>query len=1130
MRAPDLRRRHVQAVAAIATAALIATLVAPSAAPVTAAAAAPAPAADSESMTLWYDQPATSWESQALPIGNGALGAAVFGGVGTEQLQFNEKTLWTGGPGSPNYDFGNWKTPRPGALDEVKQRIEDELRVSPEWVADTLGQPKTGFGAYQTFGDVRLTMDHATTGATGYRRDLDISDATASVAYDVDGVHYTREYFATAADDVLVARLTADEPGALGFRTAVTAPNNRSKTVTADAGRITFSGRLNDNGMRFESQIQVVNDGGTRTDNADGTITVEGADAVTLVLAAGTDYAGSYPTYRSGEDPHAAVTQRVDDATATSYDGLRAAHAADYRELFERVALDVGQRMPDLPTDQLLSSYRDGSATPEARKALEVLFFQYGRYLLVASSRAGSLPANLQGVWNNSTSPPWSADYHVNINLQMNYWPAETTNLSETTAPLFDYVDSMVPAGRVTADEMFDNRGWVVHNETNPFGFTGVHDWATSFWFPDAGAWMAQHYYEHYLFTRDETFLRDRAYPLMKELAQFWIDELEVDPRDGRLVVTPSYSPEQGDFSAGAAMSQQIVWDLMTNTAEAADRLGVDDDFRSEVLGILERLDPGTRVGSWGQLQEWKEDWDDPNNEHRHVSHLFGLHPGRQLSQETTPEYVEAAEVSLDARGDGGTGWSKAWKVNFWARLLDGDHAHKMLSELLKNSVLPNLWDTHPPFQIDGNFGATAGVAEMLLQSQHGVVDVLPAVPSFWADGSVQGLRARGDVTVDANWASGAASEIALTPGRSGDLSVRNDLFDGRYDIVDAASGRKVEHTRDGDTVTFDAEAGHRYVASTQAAVSLSAPDQVDVGQEFPVAVTVSAPGDRTVPAGQLSLALPPGWTAEPESVQTLPLKAGESRTVDFTVVAGGNDTERAVIRAVLQGEDWRAIGSTSVETEVPPPCAIPDPAEPLVAWDPTSGSTVEDASTYGRDATVQGTATYDATAPTGSGLVLDGASYLRTADTTLGFLPEATFAAEVKVGGSGYRRLFDWQPSGDPGTDGVLIDVTPSNQVRFIGSGTNVTTSATLPTGRYLDVVITMTDAGAITVYVDGAVAGSAQVPADGINGCAHRQLRFAADQGGGQRMTGAVDRAAIFPEALSADAIGSWQSRAFD
>jgi alpha-L-fucosidase 2 len=1085
-------------------------------------------AAGADPLTLWYDEPATDWETQALPIGNGALGGMVFGRVANETVQFNEKTLWTGGPGAPGYNFGNWTTPRPDAIAEVQRLIAEQGRLTPQEVANRLGQPKSSFGSYQTFGDLslRLTEDPGT--VQEYRRELNIGNAVAKVSYVDDGVRYTREYFASNPHNVLVVRLSADQPGKIGFTTSVTAPDNRSRTTTASGGRITFAGALNDNKLRYESQIQVNADGGSRTDGTDGTVTVAGADSATLVLAAGTDYAGSYPTYR-GTDPHAAVTGRVDRAAAKSYADLLAAHRADYTGLFDRVKLDIGQTMPNIPTDDLLLGYDKGNAA--ADRALEALFFQYGRYLLVASSRAGTLPANLQGVWNNSTRPPWDADYHVNINLQMNYWPAEVTNLSETTAPLFDYVDAMVPPGTVTAQQIYGNRGWVVNNETNPYGFTGLHNWPQSFWFPEAGAWLAQSYYQHYQFTQDKTFLRERAYPIMKELALFWLDELVVDGRDGKLVVSPSYSPENGDFTAGASMSQQIVWDLFTNVIEAGGILGGDAAFRNEVKAALAKLDPGIRVGSWGQLQEWKDDLDSPTDTHRHVSHLFALHPGSQISPLETPDIAAAAKVSLNARGDGGTGWSKAWKINFWARLLDGDHSHKMLSEQLKSSTLSNLWDTHPPFQIDGNFGATSGVAEMLLQSQTGEIQVLPALPSDWPRGSVSGLRAQGDNTVDVRWSSGAADEIAVTAGRNGKISLRNSMFTGPFQIVDAASGRKVTTSGGGEKVTFEARKGHKYVATAQVDIAVQAPATLEVGQSAPVTVTVRASGTSTVPASTVKLAVPAGWTVEPGQLATPKLRPGGSRVYTFTV-APTRDAEpgRSRIEAQLINDGWRATATAAIDLPIPPPCAVPNPAHPLVAWDPTSGDTIADHSPNGRTATVQTGAGYVAEGPTGSALALDGNRFLRTAPTTLGFMATATFAAEVKVTTSGsYRRLFDFQPGGNPGTDGVLIDLTPSNQLRFIGAGNGVTTSATLPTGRYIDLVVTMADDGAITVYVDGQVAGTAKVSDGGIIGCATRELRFAADQDGGQRLTGEVDRIAIFPQAFPADQVVGWQTRAF-
>jgi alpha-L-fucosidase 2 len=869
---------------------------------------------DHRSMTLWYDEPATDWESQSLPIGNGAMGASIFGGVDTERLQFNEKTLWTGGPGSSQgYNFGNWDAPRPGAIEEVQDRIDAEKRVAPSWVADKLGQPKAGYGAYQTFGDVRLTQTEDTDDVSDYRRYLDIADATAGVSYTAGGVDYSREYFASAADDVIVARLTADEPGQLGFTTAITAPDNRSKTVTAQDGRISMSGELNDNGLRYETQLQVLNEGGSRSENADGSVTVADADSVTLVLAAGTNYDEDYPTYRT-TDPHSRVTERLDRAVVKSFEELRSAHVADYRELFDRVSLDVGQEMPNLPTDELLDIYQDGSASPAASRALEVLFFQYGRYLLVASSRDGSLPANLQGVWNNSTSPPWSADYHVNINLQMNYWPAEVTNLSETTAPLFDYLDAMVEPGEVTAHEMFGNRGWVVHNETNPYGYTGVHDWATAFWFPEAAAWMAQHYYEHYEFTQDEEFLRERAYPILKSLSKFWIDELVTDPRDGKLVVNPSYSPEHGDFSAGAAMSQQIVWDLFTNTTEAADMVGDDSAFTDELSEAMAALDPGLRVGSWGQLQEWKEDWDDPNNKHRHVSHLFALHPGDQIDPVRDSELMDAARVTLEARGDGGTGWSKAWKINFWARLLDGNHAHKMLSEQLRQSTLDNLWDTHPPFQIDGNFGATAGIAEMLLQSHLDAIDVLPALPSKWDSGKVDGLRARGAFTVGATWTSGTPTEIRLTSDEGGSARLRSEMFNGKVRVY-RGDGKPADHSIEEGVMTLPTVAGESYRIVAQAKVQVELPSQTqEPGDDVPISVALTAADKHTLPATRTSIQPPAGWSVGPDVVRNKPLEPREKTTANFTLRIPEDAVDgNYELTAVVSSDDWTVRAPMSI-------------------------------------------------------------------------------------------------------------------------------------------------------------------------------------------------------------------------
>ncbi|GAA0576220.1 glycoside hydrolase N-terminal domain-containing protein [Paractinoplanes ferrugineus] len=778
--------------------------------------------------TLWYDAPADDWESQALPIGNGSLGAMVFGRIGRESIQFNEKTLWTGGPGSrQGYDSGNWRAARPEAIADIRRRINERERVGPDEVATALGQNRVGYGSYQSFGDLVLTMP-APERVENYRRELDIADAVATVEYTAAGVRYRREHFVSHPHRVIAVHLTADHTGRISFTAALEMPGDqdaalqmpgdqdaalempggrkttaggRKTTRTVREGRITVAGALADNGLRFAALVHIAVEGGRRADNADGSVTVTEADSATILIAAATDYSDRYPEYRGP-----APAPDLSAAAGIPYEQLRETHKRDHRALFDRVHLDLGQAAPDLSTDRQLAAYR-GAGTP-ADRALEALFFQYGRYLLIASSRAGDpLPANLQGLWNESEQAPWSADYHANINVQMNYWPAGPANLGETAQPLHAFVESLRQPGAVTAKEMFGGPGWVVHSETNPFGFTGVHDWATSFWFPEAAAWLVHHLYDHYRFTLDRRFLAERAYPAMREVARFWLAELVAGP-DGTLVVSPSYSPEHGDFTAGAAMSQQIVHDLFTNVLEAAAIVG---DDATEVSAARDRLDPGTRIGSWGQLQEWKGDWDDPTDEHRHVSHLFALHPGRQITPFTTPALSHAAKTTLRARGDGGTGWSKAWKINFWARLLDGDHAHLMLSEQLRNSTLANLWDTHPPFQIDGNLGATAGIVEMLLQSHGGEVHVLPALPAVWPAGAVTGLRARGDLTVDIAWSAGAAREIAVTAGQGGRVGVRSAALVSGFRLVEAGSDGTVQARHQDDRVTFEARPGVRY-------------------------------------------------------------------------------------------------------------------------------------------------------------------------------------------------------------------------------------------------------------------------------------------------------------------------------
>ncbi|WP_082461949.1 glycoside hydrolase N-terminal domain-containing protein [Agromyces sp. Leaf222] len=1102
---------------------------------------------------VWFDEPLATtgdqqrnWEQRALPIGNGALGAVVYGGVTDERIQFNEKSLWSGGPGAQGgYDYGNWTDGRgPETIQQARDLIAASPTggVAPTDIANLLGQPKRNFGSYQTFGDLNLTMTGIGS-TTEYRRQLDIGDSLVTTSFTADGVDYTREYFASAADDVVVVRLAADEPGRIGFTAQVALPGGRSNVVhTAQDGRLTTSGTLSNNGLRFESQLAVDTDGGTVADNGNGTVTVTGANEVTLVLGAATDFAMDFADdYRSGVNPHVPVTAAVDAATERSYDELLERHQDDYRSLFDRVGLDLGgAELPDIPTDELLAAYR-GTVDAESARALETLYFQYGRYLLISSSRAGSLPANLQGVWNRVNNPPWDADYHVNINLQMNYWPAETTNLSETADPFFDYVESMVPAGTVTASEMYGADGWVVGNETNPYGFTGLHNYAYSFWQPDAAAWLSQHFWQRYLFTQDEDFLRERAYPMLKSVSEFWIDFLVKDA-DGSYVVTPSYSPEQGDFTVGASISQQIVTEVLTSAAAAAELVGEDDaEYLAQLGDKLDHVYPGLAIGSWGQLKEWKVEQalDNPGNQHRHVSHLYALFPGSAVSPAETPELAAAARTSLEGRGDGGTGWSKAWKINFWARLLDGDRAHKLLGEQLKGSTLDNLWDDHPPFQIDGNFGATSGVAEMLLQSQAGRIDVLPALPSAWPDGSYSGLKARGDVEVGATWQDGSVREITLEPAQDGELRVANQIFKPGFFSLKDGDGTIIEPTLDGGVAVFEGEAGEVYTITAEVALAVSAPASAVSGQEIPVVVRVEAIGTEPVTGASVAVGVPsdtapgiPAWSAAPATVDFGPIAAGASAEQTVTVrVGAGNASRQSPITATLTRDGSSISTTTVVDVKPPTPCPVPDPANALVAWN-LGGDADGDASPYDRDWRIQGTLPSLAEGPTGTAQRLSSAGYLTSvAPFALGYLEESTFAAEFKIdpGQSSHRRLFDHRAANSD-SDGILIDLTPSNNVRIITAGVGTTTTAVVPTGRWFSLAVTFTTGGLITVYVDGAQAATATISGyQAANACTSRTLHIGANRDGGERQSGGVDRLAIFARALTAAEVGRWQELAF-
>ena len=763
---------------------------------------------------LWYDKPATDWEKEALPIGNGRMGAMVFGGVDSERLQISEKSLWTGGPGSEGgYDFGLPAESQADLMRSIGKQLADGAQLKPEDVAKQLGRKMHNYGDYQSFWDLIIERETDGTPASDYRRELDLDTATARVKFKQGGAGFRREYFVSYPDQVLVSRWYGTSVQKLRVRFEV--PDNRSAQVRVEGSRILVSGALKSNGLKYAAELRAIAECGSVSADGD-TLRIESECAITFVLAARTNYRMQYPDYRGANDPVADVAADVAAGSREDFSRVLARHVQDAQALFRRVSLTLDTGTPIMATDKLRAQYGSGDAA--ADRQVEQLYFQYGRYLLIASSRAGSLPANLQGVWNQYATPPWNADYHVNINLQMNYWPAEVANLSATTPPLLDFIEHLVPPGRVAAQRYFGAAGWTMFLNTNAWGYVGPIDWPTAFWQPEASAWLAQHFYEHYLFSQDLEFLKVRAWPVMKGATEFWLDALVTDPHDGKLVVSPSYSPEHGPFTAGASMSQQIVADLFTNASEAARLIG-DKSFATRVDEALAKLDRGLRIGQHGQLQEWKADLDDMKDDHRHVSHLFALHPGRAIDPVRNLDLAAAARATLDARGDASTGWSRAWKINFWARLRDGDRAHKLLGGLLRDSTLPNLWDTHPPFQIDGNFGAAAGMIEMLLQSQNGEISILPAVPKAWSKGSVSGIRARGDVTVAIDWDRCGATRIVLDTGHDGPITVRSPLLADPYNVkVDLANRPRILANA-GSMLNFVARRGGKYMFLRAASV-----------------------------------------------------------------------------------------------------------------------------------------------------------------------------------------------------------------------------------------------------------------------------------------------------------------------
>jgi alpha-L-fucosidase 2 len=773
-----------------------------------AGAVAPPQALAAGDMALWYDEGAGADWLRALPIGNGRLGAMVFGNVDTERLQLNEDTVWAGGPHDSSNPAGATN------IGEIRRRVfADQWTQAQDLINQTMLSRPVGQLAYQPVGNLRLAFGSAS-GSSQHNRTLDLTTAIASTTYVLNGVRYQREAFASAPDQVIVVRLTADRAGSITFSATFDSPQ-RTTVSSPDGATIGLDGVSGNmegiNGqVRFLALAHAAVTGGTVTSSG-GTLRVAGATSVTLLVSIGT----SYVDYRTVDGDYQGIARRQLNAARTvGIDQLRARHVAEYQALFNRVTIDLGRTAAaDQPTDVRIAQHASVN-DPQ----FSALLFQFGRYLLISSSRPGTQPANLQGIWNDLMAPSWDSKYTINANLPMNYWPADTTNLAECFLPVVDLIKDLAVTGARVASVQYGAGGWVTHHNTDGWRGASVVDGAVWGMWQTGGAWLATMIWDHYLFTGDVDFLRAN-YPAMKGAAQFFLDTLVAHPALGYLVTNPSNSPEMphhtnASVCAGPTMDNQILRDLFGGCARAGEILGVDAGFRTQVLTARDRLAP-TRVGSRGNVQEWLADWVETERTHRHVSHLYGLHPSSQITKRGTPQLYQAARQTLELRGDDGTGWSLAWKINFWARLEDGARAHKLIRDLVRTDRLaPNMFDLHPPFQIDGNFGATSGIAEMLLHSHNGELHVLPALPPAWPTGSVTGLRGRGGYTVGATWSS-SRIEVAVTPDRAGAVRLRSQVFAGAFDLRDETSGVQVQPTRlEADLVEFAGQAGHTYRAS----------------------------------------------------------------------------------------------------------------------------------------------------------------------------------------------------------------------------------------------------------------------------------------------------------------------------
>ena len=755
----------------------------------------------------WDENENKEWETASLPIGNGSIGANILGSIEAERITFNEKSLWRGGPNNAKGADYYWNVNKESAhlLPLIREAFEqgDEERAAlltrknfnSEVSYEAADEPAFRFGNFTTMGEFYVETGLSSVGMSHYRRSLSLDSALVSVSFVKEKVSYRRDYFISYPHQVLVMRFSANQPGQQNL-TLSYAPNPESNGSMQAIGQasLCYEARLKSNQMAYTVRITALPSGGT-LQNDGQRLLIQGADEVVFLVTADTDYRMNFdpdftdPTTYVGVNPSETTAQWMAEAQKQGYEGLLKAHLNDYQALFQRVKFELNPSanasttankeaaasasqqtiIPDYPTPERLKRYRQG----ESDFYLEQLYYQYGRYLLIASSRPGNLPAHLQGLWHNHVDGPWRVDYHNNINIQMNYWPACSTGLSDCMVPLIDFIRLLQKPGQRTAKAYFGARGWTASISANIFGFTTpLRDEDMSWNFnPMAGPWLATHLWEYYDYTRDRAFLQQVGYPLIRESARFAVDYLWHKP-DGSYTAAPSTSPEHGPIDQGATFVHAVVREILLNAIEASRLLGCDKGERKSWEEVLAHLAPYA-IGRYGQLMEWSRDIDDPDDHHRHVNHLFGLHPGHTISPITTPQLADAARVVLTHRGDGATGWSMGWKLNQWARLHDGNHAYMLYQNLLRNGTLDNLWDTHPPFQIDGNFGGTAGVTEMLLQSHAGFIHLLPSLPEAWSEGAVSGLEARGNFMVSLRWQGGELSEVTLLSRQGGRCTLR---------------------------------------------------------------------------------------------------------------------------------------------------------------------------------------------------------------------------------------------------------------------------------------------------------------------------------------------------------------------